>query len=121
MRTMKRHANIDAIHGTIASLVARSNVRVIYNTDDKLGLKQLIKTIVKIEEEGVLNYPSSRDPDCLACRLLNLDLKTWHEFKKLHGTSLKYISTLSTTDLEKVPGIGPAKAKSIIEILDKGW
>jgi DNA uptake protein ComE-like DNA-binding protein len=112
---------MDTIHNAVASLIARDNVRVLYNTDHKLGLKQMIKVLEKIEEETVLNFPSSRDPDCLIARLLNLDLTTWKEFKKIHGTSLKHICTLSKKDLQKIPKIGPAKSKNIIELLENGW
>lgn len=117
-RTAKRRVNMEAIHGAIASLLVRNNIRVICDTDDKLGLKRAIKIIQKIELDGVLNFPSSRDPDCLCARLLNLDLITWFELKKLYGSSLKYISTLTKKDLQQVPNIGPAKAKNILEILD---
>jgi ERCC4-type nuclease len=120
-RAAKRYANMETIHGAIASLIARNNIRVLIDPDDHNGLKRMVKIIRRIEEDGVNLFPSARDPDCLTARLLNIDLLTWKELKKVYGSSLKYISTLSRKDLEKVPGIGPAKAKAIITVLDKGW
>jgi ERCC4-type nuclease len=120
-RAAKRYANMETIHGAIASLIARNNIRVLIDPDDHNGLKRMVKIIRRIEEDGVNLFPSARDPDCLAARLLNIDLITWKALKEVYGSSLKYISTLSKKDLEKVPGIGPIKAKAIMMILDKGW
>ena len=86
-----RKANKDIIDGCIASLLVRENIRVIVNTNEKLGLKQMVRIIEKIEVEQTLDVPSKRNPDTLAARLLNISLTDWTALKEVHGSSLCHI------------------------------
>lgn len=113
-------ANKELIDGCIASLLVRENIRVIINTNEKLGLKQMVRIIKKIEE-GDLDMPSKRNPDTLAARLLNIKLEEWNEIKTIHGCSLCHICNLTDKDLAKVTCLTPKKRKDILQILKHGW
>lgn len=111
----------DLIHGAVSSLLIRDNIRVLCYSNEKQGLKQMVKSIKKIEEENILNFPSSRDCDMLMARILNVPKTTWFNIKDVHGSSLSHLCTLSAKEFLKIPGIGPKKSKFIYDTLHNGW
>jgi ERCC4-type nuclease len=119
----KRGVIIDenVLHGAIASLLVRDNIRVLYCTNEKNGLKQMVRFIQKIEEEDILNYPASRDCDMLFSRILNISKNMWFDIKEKYGTSLCHLCSLSEKDFMKVKGIGKVKAKTLVNLLKHGW
>lgn len=121
MKQLHINVNEDIIDGCIASLLVRSNVRVICDSHEKAALKRMVRMIIKIEDENVLDLPSKRNPDMLTARLLNISKAEWFAIKEMYGTSLCFLCNLSEKDLLKVKGIGPKKAKSILQIIKHGW
>ena len=116
-----KKANPDLIHGCIASLLVRENIRVICHTDEKMGLIDMVRIIKKIEEERVLDFPSTRNPDTLAARLLDIPLQVWYNIKDVHGSSFCYLCTLKPKDFEAVPGVSKIRAKRMCETLKNGF
>jgi len=121
MRKLHFKVSEDMLHGAIASLIVRDNIRVLCCSNEKHGLKEMVRVIQKIEEEDILNYPAARDENMLFARLLNIPKNTWFDIKETYGTSLKYLSSLDKKDFMKVKGIGKVKAESIVNILHNGW
>lgn len=121
MKQLHINVNEDIIDGCIASLLVRCNVRVICDSHEKAALKRMVRMILKVEAEGVLDMPSKRNPDMLAARLLNVSKTEWFAIKEMFGSSLCFLCNVSEKDLCKVKGIGPKKAKNIIQIMKHGW
>lgn len=114
-------ADKSKIDSMIASLLVRENIRVIVNTNKNLGLKQAIRMIERIENEKITDFPSNRNPDTLAARLLNISLNDWLDLKSIHGSALCHVCSLSDKELAKVPSLTPKKRKDILQILKHGW
>lgn len=116
MKKFGKSVDPDLIDGTIASLLTRDNIRIIWNYHEKTGLKQMVRTAIKICE-GSMDVPSLRNLDTLTARLLNITLVQWKNIREIYGTDLTYIATLKVNDLMKVDGIGKIKAQRIKEML----
>ena len=121
MKKLHMKADENTLHGAIASLLVRDNIRVIHCTNEKHGLKEMVRVMQKIEEDNELNIPAVRDLDMLFARLLNVPKDTWFGIKELHGSSLSHLCSLSSKDFTKVKGIGPKRAKDIVNFLKNGW
>jgi len=61
MRKLHFKVSEDMLHGAIASLIVRDNIRVLCCSNEKHGLKEMVRVIQKIEEEDILNYPAAKD------------------------------------------------------------
>lgn len=120
MRKLHIKVSEDIIDGALASLLVRDNIRLLIDSNEKRALRRLVRMIIKIEDEGVLNVPSARNPDMLMARYLNIPKDTWFDIKETHGGSIKHLCALTEKDLLKVRGIGKIRAKKIIEILKNG-
>lgn len=108
------------IDSCIASLIVRHNFRVICDTNEKNGLKRMVRIMQKIEE-GSLDLPSNRNHAMLAAVLTGISKTQVLELIKLYGTSLARWATLTKADLTKITGIGPAKADKFIKFFKEGW
>lgn len=120
-RGIVRKPDRNVIDGMIASLMTRYNFRVICDSNEQLGLKRMIRTMQKIEEEDVLNIPSKIDPVLLAGCITGLSKKQIRELVKRHGTSVVQWAKLTPKQLMDIPGIGKVRAEKFLKVLNFGW
>ena len=120
-RGIVRKPDRDIIDGMIASLMTRYNFRVICDSNEHLGLKRMIRTMQKIEEEDVLDLPSKTDPAMFAACIVGFTKAQIRELIKRHGTSIAGWSTLTKSQLMDIHGVGPKRAEKFIRVLNDGW
>lgn len=120
MKKMKIQVDLDVIRDMIDSMIVRDNLRIVIEEDEKAAFTRMVKIMRRIHE-GQLDTPKIRNMDQLAARLLGITNNQWLELKRIHGSSLQYISTLKDTDLQKVKGLGKMRSKRIKDIITYGW
>jgi len=110
----------ELLHKTVASVLVRDDIRVVWNYQDKKLLKEIVY-IMKAVEDDKLDVPSLRNCDMLAARLLNLSKTQYYQIKDTYGTSLCYLCKLSKKQWMCVKGIGAKKADYLIDFFQNGW
>lgn len=116
-----RFPDRNIIDSMIASLIIRQNFRVICDSNERLGLKRMIRIMQKVEDEDVLDLPSQRNHAMLAARLFGMSKREAMSLIGLYGTSIADWCRLTKEQLTKVKGFGPAKADKFIEFCKHGW
>jgi ERCC4-type nuclease len=120
-RAIGRAPDRDVIDSMIASLIVRDNFRVICDSNERLGLKRMIRIMQKVEDEDVLDLPSQRNHAMLAARLFGMSKKEVLSLIGLYGTSITNWCCLTAEQLNKVKGFGPAKSNKFIKFCQQGW
>jgi len=111
--------NINVIYGAIGSLCARERFHIIWVPDDYDGLNVMVK-IMKTVEDGKYMVPSRREPNQLMARLLKVTPLQMEALMIMFG-SVYGISNASLSELTRLHGIGPGKAKFIKDALNSRW
>jgi len=110
----------ELLHKSVASVMVRDDIRVIWNYHDKKLLKEIVY-IIKSVYEDKLDVPHIRNCDMLMARLLNLSKIQYMQIKYTYGTSLCYLCKLSKKQWMSVKGIGAKKADYLIDFFQNGW
>jgi ERCC4-type nuclease len=123
MRKMDRdvgiHINPEIIHGTLASLGCRERIHVMWVEDPWNALVEMVKFMQKVEE-GKYMVPGKREPTTLLARYIGVTPKQAEMLMSMYPTMIS-LAGASAADLQRVPGIGKAKASTIISRLNDGW
>lgn len=111
--------NESIIYGSLASIICRERIHVMWYEDEWTALICMIKFMIKVEE-GNYMIPSRREPDMLAARLLGVTLGQWYDLQRKFKT-LANIGAAPDKDISTIYGIGKAKAKKVKDLINKGW
>lgn len=111
--------NPDIIVGQIASLMCRERIHVIWAENDWDSLITVVKFMQKVQE-GKYMVPTKREPKQLIARLLQVTPMQAEHLGILFG-SLANIAAADETQLQRIVGIGPAKAAKIKATLNERW
>jgi ERCC4-type nuclease len=111
--------NPDVIYGQIASLMVKERIHTLWFEDDWNALAVMTKFMQKVEE-GKHMVPTKREPNNLIARLLQITPMQAEHMKILFG-SISNIAAQPEEQLQRIVGIGPAKATNIKRILNELW
>jgi ERCC4-type nuclease len=103
------------LFGEIASITCRYQLVPLWVENEWEGMITLIKLMKKIED-GKYNVPVRRDRNILASRLLGISTAQLEHLMMSHKC-LHEIANVSEKDLQRIKGIGPAKAIQIKKTL----
>lgn len=111
--------NPDIIYGTLASLVCRERIHVLWIEDEWSALIHMVKFMTKVEE-GKYMVPSKREPVTLWARILGVTPL------QMEALMFKYpnpvaLANANPKDLQFVPGIGKQKSQTIIDRMSNQW
>lgn len=111
--------NPDIIHGTLASILCRERIHVMWVEDEWSALIQMVKFMTKVEE-GKYMVPTKREPVSLWARILGITPL------QMEALMMKYPSpaalcTAHPKDLQYIPGIGKQKSQTIVDRLNARW
>jgi len=110
----------ELLHKTVASVMVRDDIRVIWNYHDKKLLKEIVYMIKAVDEDK-LDVPHIRNCDMLMARLLNISKIQYMQIKYTYGTSLCFLCKLSKKQWMSVKGIGTKKADYLVDFFQNGW
>lgn len=113
------HINPDIIYGQLASIMCRERIHVIWQVDEWESLIMMVKFLQKVQE-GKYMVPTKREPKQLIARLLGITPMQAEHLSILFG-SLANIAAADETQLQRIVGIGPAKAAKIKATLNERW
>jgi ERCC4-type nuclease len=123
MRTLDKeagvHINPEIIYGQIASLMIRERIHTFWFEDEWNALATMTKFMQKAEE-GKYMVPTKREPNNLIARLLQVTPMQAEHLKITFGC-LSNIAAQPEEQLQRIVGIGPAKAANIKRMLNEYW
>jgi ERCC4-type nuclease len=104
------------IENVVASVGYRYGIHIMWIEDERRAFEVMIQFMKKVCD-GKYLVPSAWDKDVLMTRLLKVKRHEWFDIKKKFG-SISNISMATVSELRTIYGIGPQKAKRILEILN---
>lgn len=123
MKTLEREVGVrinpQVIYGQLASLMIRERIHVAWMDDEWEALATMVKFMQKAEE-GKYMVPTKREPNNLTARLLQITPMQAEHMRILFG-SISNIAVQPEDQLQRIVGIGPAKAANIKRILNEPW
>lgn len=108
----------DFIKAVVASYAYRYGITVLWIENERRAFDVMVKFMSKVDE-GKWLVPSRYNYDILMTRLLKLKSHEWSALKSKF-TSPIGIANATESELQSIYGIGPAKAKRILNILNQG-
>lgn len=116
MRRYKKFINEKIIYSCIDDIACRYGFEILWIENEKDALNIMVGYMENVDE-GNLNVPTKAHPEALIARYLGITIPQYNELRKSHGSLMK-IAKVPALDLSKIKGIGPIKAKRILNMLN---
>jgi len=116
MRRYKKFINEKIIYSCIDDIACRYGFEILWIENEKDALNIMVGYMENVDE-GNLNVPTKAHPEARIARYLGITIPQYNELRKSHGSLMK-IAKVPALDLSKIKGIGPIKAKRILNMLN---
>lgn len=116
MRRYKKFINEKIIYSCIDDIACRYNCEIFWIEDEKQALNIMVGYMEGVDA-GENLIPTKAHPEALIARYLGITISQYNELHLTYG-ALSKIAKVSATELSKVKGIGAAKSKKILTMLN---
>jgi len=104
------------VYAELASLMTREKFHVMWAPTEKSARITMVQFMLAVHN-GKYGWPARRDPEKLMARVLKITPAQYKKLKEKFKT-INNIANQKPENLTVIPGIGPARANFIIEMLN---